>query len=94
MPSLKPRQVHANAGGAQDRRAVVADQLAREADQDRRQGGQSRPLRHLPAGRGRGAAADVCGHSVADRPAARGSRASMRNAGSNAAEDDGGGVPR
>jgi hypothetical protein len=36
----------------------------------------------LPAGRDRGAAADVCGHSVADRPAASGSRASMRNAGS------------
>jgi hypothetical protein len=44
-PRLQPRQFHANAGDAQDRRAVVADQLAREADQDRRQGGQSRPLR-------------------------------------------------
>jgi hypothetical protein len=44
-PRLQSRQFHANAGDARDRRAVVADQLAREADQDRRQGGQSRPLR-------------------------------------------------
>jgi hypothetical protein len=33
--------------------AVVADQPAREADQDRRQGRQPRPLRDLPDGRGR-----------------------------------------
>jgi hypothetical protein len=51
--------------------AVVADQPAGEADQDRRQGGQPRPLRHLPDGRGLGAAADVPGHPVADRPAPR-----------------------
>jgi len=35
---LQPRQFHADAGDAEDRGAVVADQPAREADQDRRQG--------------------------------------------------------
>ena len=49
---------------------MVADQPAREADQDRREGRQPRPLRYLPDGRGRGAATDVPGHPVADRPAA------------------------
>src|ERR1700730_13372228 len=53
---LQPRQFHADAGNAQDRGAVVANQLAREADQDRRQGREPRPLRHLPDGRGRAAA--------------------------------------
>jgi len=47
------------------------DQPAREADQDRRGGRQSRALRLVPDGRGRGAATDVCGHSVVDRPATR-----------------------
>ena len=36
--------------------AVVTDEFAGEADQDRRQGGQPRPLCHVPDGRGRGAA--------------------------------------
>ena len=49
---------------------MVADQPAREADQDRRQGHQPRPLRHLPAGRGRGVAADVRGYPDAHRSAA------------------------
>jgi hypothetical protein len=35
---LQSRQFHANPGDAKDREAVVADQLAREADQDRREG--------------------------------------------------------
>ena len=52
------------------RRAVVADQPAREADQDRRQGHEPRPLRHLPIGRGHGVAADVPGNLDADRPTA------------------------
>jgi hypothetical protein len=50
-------------------RRKVVDQPAREADQDRRQGRQPRSLRHVPDGRGRGAAADVCGNLVAHRPA-------------------------
>jgi len=37
--------------------AMVADHPAGEAGQDRRQGGEPRPLRHLPDGRGGGAAA-------------------------------------
>src|SRR6202049_3996757 len=67
---LQSRQFHADAGHAEDGGAVVADQLAREADQDRRQGRQPRPVCDLPDGRGRGAAADVPGNPVADRPAA------------------------
>jgi hypothetical protein len=55
---------------AQDRGAVVANQPAREADQDRRQGGQPRAPRHLPDGRGRGAAEDVPGNPDAHCPAA------------------------
>ena len=50
---------HADAGDAEDGGAVVADQPAREADQDRRQGRQPRPLRHVPDGRGCGVATDV-----------------------------------
>src|SRR5689334_9679674 len=41
-----------------------------------------RALRDLPAGRGRGAAADVCRHSVADRPTACTPCAGMRGGGS------------
>ena len=58
-------------------RAVVADQPAREADQDRRQGRQPRPLRRLPIGRGLGVASDVCGNLVADWAVARPARASV-----------------
>jgi hypothetical protein len=61
--------------------AVVADQPAREADQDRRQGRQPRSLRHLPNGGGRSVASDVPGNPVADRPAAGTARATMRSAG-------------
>ena len=58
----------------------VADQPAREADQDRREGRQPRPIRHLPAGGGRGFAADVRRHPVADRQAPGTTRARMRGA--------------
>src|SRR5712671_2543027 len=57
-----PSTIHANAGDAQGGGAVVADQPAREADQDRREGRPPRPLRHIPNGRGRGAATDVSGN--------------------------------
>jgi hypothetical protein len=50
--------------------AVVADQSAREADQDRRQGGQPRSLRHFPVSRSRRATADVPGDPDADHPVA------------------------
>jgi hypothetical protein len=52
-----------------DAERLCRDQPAREADQDRREGHQSRALRDLPAGRGRGGATDVRRHPVADRPA-------------------------
>ena len=60
--------------------AMAADQPAGKADQDRRQGCQPRPLRHVPDGRGRGAATDVPRHPAADRPTARTAGASMRGA--------------
>ena len=49
----------AKAGDAEDGGAVVADGPAREADQDRREGRQPRPLRHVPNGRGGGAAREM-----------------------------------
>jgi Transposase DDE domain group 1 len=54
---------------------------AREADQDRRKGRQSRALRDLPDGRSSGAATDVRRHPVADRPAARNASTRMRATG-------------
>src|SRR5580692_6165239 len=69
------RWIDAQGGG------VVADQPAREVNQDRREGRQPWPLRHLPDGRGRGATTDVPGNPVADRPVAGAARASMRSAG-------------
>jgi len=50
---------HADASAAQDCGTAVADQLAREARQDRCQGGEARPLPGVPTGRGRGIAATV-----------------------------------
>jgi hypothetical protein len=41
---VQPWQFHADASDAQRGRTVVADQPAREADQDRRQGGPPRAL--------------------------------------------------
>jgi len=61
--------------------AVVADQPAREADQDRPKGGQSWPLRYLPDGRGRSLATDVRRNPVLDRPVASTTRAGMRSQG-------------
>jgi hypothetical protein len=40
-------------------RGVVANQPAREADQERRHDRQPRLLRHIPNGRGRGVTADL-----------------------------------
>jgi hypothetical protein len=57
---------------------VVTDQPARKADQDRHQGRQPRPVRHLPVGRSRGAASDVRRNPFAYRPAAGTARAGMR----------------
>ena len=49
---------------------VIADQPAREADQDRREGRQPRPLRYVSDGRGSGTATDVRGYPLAHRAAA------------------------
>ena len=59
---------------------MVPDEFAGEADQDRRQGGQPRPLRLVPDGRGRGAATNVPPHPAADRPTVGAADASMRAA--------------
>ena len=48
---LQPRQFHSSAGDAQGGGAVVTNQPARQADQDRCQGRQPWPLRQLPNGR-------------------------------------------
>jgi hypothetical protein len=69
-------------------RAMVADQPQGEADQDRREGRQPWPLRHLPDGRGRDIATDVRRNSVADRPTASAAGARMRSAGVTEATDD------
>src|SRR6266851_431381 len=74
---VQPRQFHADPGDAEDRGAVVADQPAREAHQNRREGRQPRPLCDIPDGRGRGVASDVRGYPDADRPAAGAARAGM-----------------
>jgi hypothetical protein len=64
------RQFYADAGDAENRETVVGNQPTGEADQDRRQGGQPRPLRYVSDGRGRGAPADVPGNFVAYHPVA------------------------
>jgi hypothetical protein len=63
------------------RTAVVADQSARETDQDRRQGRQPWALCDLPDGLGRRIATDVRRHCVADRPVAGTARIRMTRAG-------------
>src|SRR5665648_962609 len=64
---LQSRQLHADAGSAGGGQAVVADEPAGEARQDRRQGRAPWSLRHLPDGRGRGAEEIVPGNLAADR---------------------------
>jgi Transposase DDE domain group 1 len=67
---------------AQGGGALVANQPAREADQDRCEGRRPWPVRDLPDGRGRGVAKDVRRHPVVDRPAVGTARAGMSGAGS------------
>src|SRR5260370_552513 len=64
---LQSRQLHADAGSARDGQAVVANEPAGEAHQNRRQGRAPWPLRDLPDGRGRGAEGIVPGNPAADR---------------------------
>jgi hypothetical protein len=50
---LQSRQLPAHAGDAGTDQGLVADKPEGEADQDRREGRQPRPLRRIPDGRGR-----------------------------------------
>jgi len=47
---LQPRQFLADAGDARADQGLVADESEGQADQDRREGGEPRPLCHLPDG--------------------------------------------
>ena len=60
---LQPRQLPADAGDARADQGLVADDLEGQADQDRREGGEPRPLCYLPDGRGRHRTASFCGSS-------------------------------
>ena len=64
---LQSRQLPAHAGDARADQGLVADQPEGEADQDRREGRQPRPLCRLPDGRGRRAEDAVRRDPAADR---------------------------
>ena len=51
---LQSRQLHAGTGFAERSGALVVDHAAREAGEDRSQGGQPWPVRHVPISRGGG----------------------------------------
>ena len=63
---LQSRQLPAHAGDAGADQRLVADQPQGEADQDRRQGRQSRSLCCFPDGRGRRLASSVRRHPATD----------------------------
>jgi len=67
---LQHRQLHANLAMPAAAEPWSLTSLREKLDQDRRQGGQPRPLRHVPNGGGRSAATDAPRHPAADRPAA------------------------
>jgi hypothetical protein len=77
---LQPRQFPAHAGDAGADQGLVADDLEGQSDQDRREGGEPRPLHHLPDGRGRHRTANVPRDFAAHRgaTAAATTRASMK----------------
>ncbi len=54
-------------GAAAGSRALVADDAAGEADQERRRGREPWPVRHVPIGRSRRAPEPVSGNPPADR---------------------------
>ena len=81
---LQHCQLHADAGLARGCRAMVADQPAGEAGEDRRPGRAPRPLRRLPDGRGRGTERTVRENPTADRQAATTIRPSVGPNGANA----------
>src|SRR5215475_5824088 len=64
---LQPWQLPAHTGDTRADQGLVAVEPEGEADQDRREGGEPRPLCRLPDGRGRHPAANVSGDFAADR---------------------------
>src|SRR5499426_3626229 len=66
---LQPRQFPAHAGDAGADQGLVADESEGQADQDRREGSEPRPLCYLPDGRGRHRTANVPRDIAADRGA-------------------------
>src|SRR5262245_42739536 len=91
---LQSRQLPAHAGDTRADQGLVADEPEGEADQDRREGRQPRPLRRIPDGRGRYPPANVRGDFAAHRrtTAAASARASMRRSWSCAHEQSTGGM--
>src|SRR5215472_1708790 len=77
---LQSLQFPAYAGDTRADQGLVADELERKADQDRREGREPRPLCRLPDGRGRHPTANVPGGSAANcgTAAAATTSASMR----------------
>src|SRR5262245_43518702 len=61
------RQCRTHAGDAGGDQGLVTDKLERQADQDRREGSEARPLCYLPNGRGRHPTANVPGDFAAQR---------------------------
>src|SRR5262249_3982754 len=66
---LQPRQFPAHAGDAGADQGLVTDNLEGQADQDRGEGGEPRPLCYLPDDRGRHRTANVPRDFAADRGA-------------------------
>src|SRR6201993_4327907 len=64
---LQSRQFPTHAGDAGADQGLVADEPEGQADQDRREGREPRPLRRLPDGRGRHPTANVRGYLAIDR---------------------------
>src|SRR5262245_19269894 len=79
-PGLQPCEPPAWVGAAAADPELEPDHLAREAGQDRGQGGGARQVRHLPAGGGGGAPPAVWGDPGADRAAAAGVGPGVRSA--------------
>lgn len=74
---LQPCQLPADAGAARCGASLVADDAAREAGEDRGQGGLARALRHVPTGEGRDPSGSVRRHPGADRLAQTSAGSSM-----------------
>jgi hypothetical protein len=67
-PRLQSGQLSAHPGAAGGRRALVADDTERPANQDWRQDRMPRALRHIPDGRGRHCPGPVRRHPAPHRP--------------------------